>query len=160
MNLLLRLPRLDRSLFCNLLSLQEKIGAISLPTLSALAREYSGDQIIKESTRDGFNKIGHLIELGKSGDSKGWQFPTKITDNPNQLTTGFLIEGYGVFLEDFFQLKDLSLAKDFVLAFEETLIIRRPSSPLLPDVIGWMSEEKACFSEGVKRLIDKTLPSD
>lgn len=69
-----------------------------------------------------------------------WEFPTKITDNPNKVASGLLIEGYGKLIEDFYEKK--GLARKFVLGFEEILISQNPDSELLSDAIDWMAEKE------------------
>lgn len=72
-----------------------------------------------------------------------WEFPTKVTD-PHMLTSGLLIEGYGLFLERLNG--EEGLAREFVLGFEEVLWNEFRDSALLQDVLPWMVEEKEEFS--------------
>lgn len=43
----------------------------------------------------------------------------------------------------------------YVMAFEELLITRYKSSPILNDVIGWMVEEHESFPPEIQTLIDQ-----
>lgn len=100
----------------------------------------SGDdyESMGDYVQGAFEKIKQKTVSGE------WQFPHEITDNPNQLASAMLIEGYGVFIEDFEEVP--GYARNFVLALEEVLLTHDPNSRLLKDVIGWMKEESADFS--------------
>ncbi|MBI2601208.1 hypothetical protein HYW42_04585 [Candidatus Daviesbacteria bacterium] len=77
-------------------------------------------------------------------------FATQI-QNPNQLASGLLLEGYGFFLGQFHG--NPEIARTTVLALEACLLLHFPKASLLSDVICWMKEEKADFPSGIaKRL--------
>ncbi|MDP3988434.1 MAG: hypothetical protein Q8P80_04815 [Candidatus Levybacteria bacterium] len=90
--------------------------------------------VITEAVDPFFAKLHEIVV------KKEWEFPTEITDNPNKVISGMLIEGYGLFLEDFY--KKEGLQRKFVLAFEEVLVLHKPESKILSDVSDWMKEEE------------------
>lgn len=114
-------------------------------------------------TSDYYGDIGKKIEslfprLNDGILSRKWEFPHTIIDNPNKLASGLLIEGYGQLLEDMYDMP--GLARQFVLAFEETLMLQDSESQLLQDVVGWMAEEKNEFSPVVRvRIEEELLPA-
>ena len=72
---------------------------------------------------------------------------------------GALIEGYGGLLGRLHQgrANDIAskIAKTYVYGFEEVLLMTRPESPLVIDVIGWVLEEDARFPPPLKPTIYK-----
>lgn len=82
-------------------------------------------------------------------------YPSKATP-----AIGVLIEGFGRYMgilaspnQDPAKIEEINTA--YVIAFEELLITRYPSSTLLQDVIGWMVDEKAKFPSEIQKLIDQ-----
>lgn len=84
-------------------------------------------------------------------DSGQWQFPGQV-NNPLQLASGLLIEGYGHLVGKFYDRPDL--ARTTVLAVEEILFNRYPSAYLLEDVLEWMVEERADFPHRMYEYLD------
>lgn len=140
---------LDKSKFKNVAALQDQMRyeedtPLTLgETFNMYARYLiDGDyDTVPEHMNNTFSLIDKKIT---SGD---WQFPHQITDNPNQLASALLLEGYGIFLEEFEGKK--GYARNFVLAMEEVLTAEFPDSSLLSDVAGWIKEEKDDFSPEV-----------
>lgn len=97
------------------------------------------------------------FEVASKIQTKEWEFPSKI-ENPDQLTTGLLIEGYGLFLEKLYG--EPGLARNFVLGFEEVLWNEFPGSRLLKDALPWMIEDKKEFSWKVQRGLDGVDPEE
>lgn len=112
-------------------------------------REYGEYEETGRVMQSFFPKIHNIIATHQ------WEFPTQITDNPNKLASGLLIEGYGQLMEDLYEKP--GLARKFVLGFEEVLISQRPDAAILSDVIDWMAEEKDDFSPAVKADIEEAL---
>ncbi|MEK7106377.1 MAG: hypothetical protein AAB895_03390 [Patescibacteria group bacterium] len=117
-----------------------------LKTPSDLASSDDDHSEDKQSMQSFFPKLNELII------TRQWEFPTALTDNPNKLASGLLIEGYGQLVEDLYNKP--GLARKFVLGFEEVLISQNPDSVILSDVIEWMAEEKKDFSPTARDAID------
>ncbi|HSX40242.1 MAG TPA: hypothetical protein VLF68_01375 [Candidatus Saccharimonadales bacterium] len=86
-------------------------------------------------------------------ESNEWGFPNNII-NPNQLASAMLIEGFGVFMEHEYAFAGAGVGRDFVLAFEEVLLMHGEGTDLLHDTIGFMQQEKDDFSPGAAKRID------
>lgn len=129
----------DSGRFGNVISLKEKLSGNKVLKLSELTGGLKTDGPVPLSTiEDTFKDIDQLTKTGE------WRFPTSIIDNPNQLASALLIEGYGLLLEKHFGKKDL--ARSFVLSFEEVLWSNHKSFETLKDVQPWMVEEASDFS--------------
>lgn len=129
----------DNGRFGNVISLKEKLSGNKVLKLSELTGGLKADGPIPLSTiEDTFKDIDQLTKTGE------WKFPTSIIDNPNQLASALLIEGYGLLLEKHFGKK--GLARVFVLSFEEVLWSNHKDFETLRDVKPWMVEEANDFS--------------
>lgn len=139
--------KISTSDYYNCLMLKTELRDQPIPTLSQVINSQYRNPLRKGVSV--FKEINLLIHSGK------WEFPTQVKD-PNQLVSGLLIEGYGLFLERLYEMPGLS--RKFVLAFEEVLWNKFQGSNLLKDVLPWMIEENNSFSYGVKKGLEmKTL---
>lgn len=104
---------------------------------------------LPEQIEQTYSGIKEKITTGK------WKFSTEIIDNPGKIASGLLIEGYGLFLVNFYNSRPL-IARSFVLGFEEVLFTDFKNSYMLRDVIGWMKEDADDFSPRVRNELRKT----
>lgn len=139
---------LDPNLFGNFIEFKTTVGGESPPDLKEIVDRYhareTGDPII-DFVPNTFARIRGKIDSGE------WKFPVNLSGNPQKLTSALLIEGLGLLVEEFYGQEEI--ARSFVLAFEETLIMFLPDSKLLADVIDWMREESADFSPGIRQIL-------
>lgn len=134
----------DSGRFGNVISLKEKLSGNKVLKLSELTGGLKTDESVPLSTiEDAFKDIDQLTKSGE------WRFPTSIIDNPNQLASALLIEGYGLLLEKHFGKK--GLARVFVLSFEEVLWSNHKDFETLRDVKPWMVEEANDFSPEIAK---------
>lgn len=139
----------DSDRFGNVIYLKEKLSGSKVLKLSELTGGLKTDESVPLSTiEDTFKDIDQLTKSGE------WKFPTSIIDNPNQLATALLIEGYGLLLEKHFGKKDL--ARSFVLSFEEVLWSNHKDSKTLGDVKPWMIEEANDFSPKITKELKES----
>lgn len=133
-------PDLDR----DVIALHNLLGDERLTTLTGLsliARDaHPDEQRYQTSIQNTFSQIAQHVSTHE------WQFPTDITDNPGKVVSGLLIEGYGLYLENYLQKP--GTARTFVLAFERVLFTKHPESKLLKDVALWVDEEIGSYPPG------------
>lgn len=134
----------DRMDYFNVFRLRNELEGRPLPTLAGIID--TKDRLALSVAQDTFRDINERINRGE------WQFPTQVTDQ-GQLTSGLLIEGYGLFLKKLYDTPELS--RVFVLAFEEVLWHKFQGSNILKDVLPWMIEERSNFAVRVERGLEK-----
>src|SRR3990167_3448326 len=87
----------DKERFGNVISLKEMLADNQLLKLNELTKgDKTTNNIPLSTIEDTFMEIDRLTKTGE------WQFPNTITNNPNQLVTALLVEGYGLLLEKHF----------------------------------------------------------
>lgn len=147
-NDIIKSDSIDINFFGGARRLKENFQIDGLPNIKELiGTESTGSPIPYSEIESTYKNIDTLIK------EKKWEFPTSITNNPNRLTSGLLIEGYGLLIENHYDKK--GLARDFVLSFEEVMLINQGESAILNDVIEWMKEEVEDFSPGIQGLLNK-----
>lgn len=149
LNDLFRVKEIDKGFHGNVEDLKQLVSEDeniqNIPTVSQLTRIQDG-RIPYQTIEVTFEEIDGMIKSGE------WEFPNQITD-PGQLTSGLLIEGYGLLLEKHYGKK--GLARKFVLAFEEVLFTNFKDSKILSDILPWMEEEKADFSPEIRKKLEE-----
>lgn len=148
MNEILMGPLLNLNLYGNVLALRDNIGGKDTPLMLDEAIGMYGPAAIASGFGYYNLKVHDTFRLiADKTASEEWKFATSITDNPNQLASALLIEGYGLFIEQLYETP--LLGKKFVLGIEEVLFNTQPNARLLKDVLGWMKAESGDFSPGV-----------
>lgn len=150
---------LNREWFKNIAELQGTLSEHQIHgTIPHFPRLQTLRTISEEMERDttkhppGIYAIRHTISTVHGYVRSGeWSFPTTITNNPKQVFSGMVIEGYAELMAQFFN--DRRLARTTVLALEEVLLDTYRGSDLLADVLPWMQEEASDFSPGIEKVL-------
>lgn len=128
-----------------------------------LAKELGGNKIpTLESAREDFyldREVACVVSATIERAVREYPAWAKINEHYQSRGTpaaGALIEGFGAFLGSLVSGSEnaqRAINRHYVLAFEEVLILERPDSPLVEDVIGWMKEEAESFPAEVQPAI-------
>lgn len=128
---------LDSSKYHHADKLQGMLGERKLPTIEDLYKLVQtkedltkSDFVLVDQIGKTFNKIDELIH----GD---WSYANKLS--PQQTASALLIEGYGLMLEEFYNIEGLRGV--IVEAVKEELVFNHKNGILLSDVLGWIEEE-------------------
>ncbi len=111
----------------------------------------SKDESILLFAERAFDQTAQKIKLGE------WEFANTQND-PGILTSGLMIEGYGLFLAELYNKPEL--AQDFVLGFEEVLWNEFQGCQMLHDVLPWMIDDREKFSAKVRKGLDALDPKE
>lgn len=123
--------------YSNVLKLKKDFGVGKLPNLATLSE--NPKEVLKT-----FRELRKRIGNGE------WGYIKEIEDS-GKIETALLIEGFGLHLERTNKKKGLS--RQFVLAFEEVLIMHAAGMPLEKDARFWMREEKEAFSPLIAKIL-------
>jgi len=132
--------------FKNLLAFRENYHDLELGSITIASHMSADGGRVSEMVNSTFEAIARYANSGE------WEFVTKTTDSC-KLVSGLLIEGYGELLEQIHEKQ--GLARSFVLAFEEVLVIDFPDSKMFKDIKPWMIAERNKFGDG---LVPNLLP--
>ncbi|MBI2601381.1 hypothetical protein HYW42_05530 [Candidatus Daviesbacteria bacterium] len=138
---------LDRMNYFNVVALGNELEGKPIPTPEGIIS--SRDNSTISVAQDTFREIRQRVTRGE------WQFPNEVEEQ-GKLTSGLLIEGYGLFLEKLYD--NPRLSRLFVLALEEVLWNEFQDSNLLRDVTPWMIEERSEFAVRVEKGLEKLTP--
>jgi len=137
----------DRMNYFNVVALRNEFDGKHLPTPESIVRDRDRSAIAV--AQDTFREIRQRTTQNE------WQFPNEVEEQ-GKLTSGLLIEGYGLFLEKLYD--NPRLSRLFVLAFEEVLWNEFQSSNLLRDVTPWMIEDRGEFARNVEKGLERLTP--
>lgn len=141
----------DPDLYSNLNQYMAMTERAEILSLEDLIHMYRTDPDIPNPIRGEINRTWQMIRNYIAQGASGFAF-ARTTRNPLRLSSGLLIEGTGLLMENL--LHTPSLRQIFVLAFEEVLINQDPASPLLQDVLDWMRQDKPYFPPGAREKIE------
>ncbi|MBI1919183.1 hypothetical protein HYS29_01190 [Candidatus Microgenomates bacterium] len=150
LNSLLIFPSTDFSVFINVGNLREMMPPQSaIPSLADIYSER------RRRSRTRALVARSLEEIEQNAANGEWQFP-RIDPQPGRQASGLLIEGFGLFLEKYYNKP--GLARTFVLAFEEVVLTHLPGSRILEDVLEWMIEDREHFSPAIQEMLQEYEP--